>query len=487
VTDIFASVPVEKLAEEINQLLDEAQQALGLALLKFKELGDRLRHIKEKRVPHGGWLKWLAANFRHRSATTAEKYMRLSEHWETIRPRFEQDPGLALDKALALVKRTTTRQEPPQCPAAQLLAALEKLAPVVARRGYVEQSGHFVFKGGHVFAEDDGLRLWLPVPLNVFKAVAVPGKRLLRLLKQLQHEKVRLQAVYDTLTLATETGAGTDAWEIDGVPLDLPDGYPGFDLAAPAPWRPLPEGFAAALGEAARCAVQYRAAAFHGEPMAMVHIHPKFVEATDDYRAYRRATRTGFAEPCLLSHDHAALAASLDVVEFACTDAFVFFRNAGKVVMACAKPQKPYPKLDDLFAAGGSPLQLPAGFAAAVEAAASLADRHSPAESGGPVDVRISPGRLCVASNYEGGWSNKTFAVSYGGPDVTIKADRAVLARLAALEGDCFVTPHGLAVRGVDFVYVVAGAANPAADRDADCIAATPAARPDDESDDDLA
>jgi hypothetical protein len=72
-----------ELAAQINAEHGLAETAIREGLSHARQAGMRLLQGKA-RIPHGNWLPWLKANCRQGNPRTAQRYMRLAEHWEEV-------------------------------------------------------------------------------------------------------------------------------------------------------------------------------------------------------------------------------------------------------------------------------------------------------------------------------------------------------------------------------------------------------------------
>jgi hypothetical protein len=72
----------ESLTEEINNYHAKCEEAVGQAVAYAVEAGERLLEVKDS-LKHGGWLKWLDANFEG-SRRHAQRYMQLAERKERL-------------------------------------------------------------------------------------------------------------------------------------------------------------------------------------------------------------------------------------------------------------------------------------------------------------------------------------------------------------------------------------------------------------------
>lgn len=106
-TTEIAGFATEELAAYANEQHENVMGALHTAINHAKLAGDALNAAKSK-IAHGGWGKWLNANF-HASARTARVYMRVSKQWADVERFIEHNQHATLEDV-----RYYLRQEHPK-------------------------------------------------------------------------------------------------------------------------------------------------------------------------------------------------------------------------------------------------------------------------------------------------------------------------------------------------------------------------------------
>jgi hypothetical protein len=104
---ILSQLPLETLAEMVNESAELAERSIRDAVQHALRCGRALQACKSQ-LPHGKWLGWLRVNF-DRDISTAERYMRLAENWETV-PNLQQAESMR--QALRLIAEDRRGPEP---------------------------------------------------------------------------------------------------------------------------------------------------------------------------------------------------------------------------------------------------------------------------------------------------------------------------------------------------------------------------------------
>lgn len=115
---------LDQLAVAINQEHQDCQQAYRASVIYAYRTGELLLQAKRK-LPHGQWLPWLAANCSDISERTAQVYMRIARRWPELEQSTTVIANLSLDDACKiLTTRLPNRLEIPHTQAEWVLAKL---------------------------------------------------------------------------------------------------------------------------------------------------------------------------------------------------------------------------------------------------------------------------------------------------------------------------------------------------------------------------
>ena len=112
-----------KLAEEINRVHREAEEALNAGLARAFRAGELLAQAKSQ-CKHGTWIPWLENNFAG-SVRTAQAYMRVVDRREEIESKSAGLAHLGFEEAMQLTTEPKVGPEKPHTKLDQ--AALDRL------------------------------------------------------------------------------------------------------------------------------------------------------------------------------------------------------------------------------------------------------------------------------------------------------------------------------------------------------------------------
>jgi hypothetical protein len=238
----------------------------------------------------------------------------------------------------------------------EFLQKLESVAPGLATRENIEQSSCFIFQGGKLITFNDQIACRLPCKVDWEGAVTAAP--LLEILNKMPDDELELTATDGELRYKAKGNRK------GGVRMMAEVLLPTDSLEAPTTWQELHPEFCAAIGVVQQCAGRDEQLAI----LTCVHIHPKFVEACDNYQLARYPLDTGFAGPTLVQRTAIRHITELGMTQFAETESWVHFRNPSKLQLSCRRYVEEYPPLGHHFKGeNGVPTTLPASLGEAAE------------------------------------------------------------------------------------------------------------------------
>lgn len=325
---------------------------------------------------------------------------------------------------------------------AEFLQGLESVQAGLSAKELVDQCNSFVFKGGRVvtFNDEVGCRWKSGLPKE-FKG-AVQAAPLLKLLRQLTEETVEVELTGGEFVITGKrkrTGIAMDAEIL--LPLD--------GLQPPGEWVPLHEDFAEAVAIAKDCTGTDE----QKFVLTCVRLHPKWVEATDNYQAMRFRMKTGLPEPTMVRASAIKHVVDLGMTEVSTTENWVHFRNPAGLVLSVRRHAEDYATdLKGFFVAeNASPAVLPKGLA---DAAATAEIFSSENADNNVLRVEMRSGRLKLTGRGVSGWHTEVRKCQYAGPDVRFLISPKILAKLAEKYNDCLITDRRIVVNSGGFSYM---------------------------------
>lgn len=322
----------------------------------------------------------------------------------------------------------------------ELLSVLNQLRGGIDPKSIIEQSDCFVFQDGRVMAYDGEVMCHSPSPLKKEITGAVPAEVLLNLLGKMTEDEIDVSQSESELLIRGKRRRG-------GITRQKEVVLPVDGVEKPTKWKPLHEDFCTAISLVSKCAStdQSRFA------LICVHVHPNWVEATDDFQACRWKIDTPVSSPALVKRTSVQNMSSLAVTEVAETDKWIHFRNTDGLVYSCRRWVEDFPPLTEVLKVDGHPLTLPKALDEAIGRAEVIIGESV---GGKQLNVSIGGGKMKVTGKGPLGWFTETKKIHYDGPDTKFMIPVAVLTDLSKRHTDCVVGADKIRAKGGKYVYI---------------------------------
>lgn len=322
-----------------------------------------------------------------------------------------------------------------------LLHALERVQPALSDKEGLESAGRFFFSGGEVHAFNKKLYCASPCPFPVEGAV---HSKLLGALKKINSEEVEILKAKGGVEVRFGRKSRDSVFVASE---DVPS--PADVVDCPEEWAPLHESFSDALSLVQECAGKDRERMYVA---TCVHVHPKWLEASDGKQACFYKIKTGVKSPCLVERDTLKHVAASGVDEIGETQAWLHFRGNG-LRMACRREVADYPELRHVFDEDGEPVTLPSSLAELAE----LCEEFSKEDKDNNVlIVEIREDMMRVEGRGSVGHAEGFRPCVYSGPDVKFCLSPALLKGLTEKSNECYVNENTLIIDGGKWCYVTA-------------------------------
>jgi hypothetical protein len=328
----------------------------------------------------------------------------------------------------------------------EFLSHLEAVQPGLSAKEVVEQSSCFVFKDGYVMTYNDEIACRKKCSLKIEGAISAAP--LMSILQKLPEDEVELIPKEEELIIKTKRRESGIRMEKDVLlPVDA--------IEKPTKWVSLPEGFSEAIDMVYQCAGTNEEAF----SITCVHIHPKWLEATDDMQLIRYKIATGVTEPTLVRHTSIKHVVPLGMTEFAETETWLHFRNSSGLVFSCRRWLDKYIEFGQHLKGTGPKTVFPKGLA---EAAATAEVFSSENSDNNQVLIELRPGKLRIKGVGVSGWYKEVKKLVYNGEPMSFMIPPKLLALLTKkynecqiVNGDAFGRPiKKLKMVGESYVYV---------------------------------
>lgn len=317
---------------------------------------------------------------------------------------------------------------------ADLLTALESVAPGASPKDIIRQSSCIVFRDGEVFTYNDEVSCRCPSGLPDTVHGATPAKKLLEYLRKSTDDEVAVSCSDRELVLKAGRRSA-------GFPMERDIVLPLDGVEQPAGWEDLHTDFCESL------ALVYGCASFNSGgdnfPLSCVHVAEGWVEASDNYQIARHYLDTGITEDFLIRRESVKPITTCGATRWARTLRWVHFQNDSGLVLSCRRHVVPYPDFSAFLETKGAEAYLPEHLGQLLELSANFADGSADEIL---VEVNLERGKATLRSSGGGGWFQGSEAVEYEGPPVRFFAPPKLLKQLLKQHREFIVAPEKLKV-----------------------------------------
>jgi DNA polymerase III sliding clamp (beta) subunit (PCNA family) len=320
------------------------------------------------------------------------------------------------------------------------LGQLESVQPGLSAREIIEQSSCFIFQEGEVVTYNDEIACRQECSLSDV-AGAVPAEPLLAILRKLNEEEIEVSSNEGELLIK---GKKRQA----GIKMEMNILLPIDTVDRPKKWKSLPKNFTEAVTIIGQCASKDESQFV----ITCVHLHPKWIEACDNYQIARYPMETGLEESTLIRREALKHITTLDMNSFSETKSWMHFKNENGLVLSCRRYVEDYPDLQPyLSVKKGEKTEFPKGLKEATEKAEIFSQGNIESNQ---VEVSLCAGRLKLKGRGVTGWYSEVKKVSYSGGGISFLITPQLLRELVTNYNECEITPGTLKVDSGSFIYV---------------------------------
>jgi hypothetical protein len=318
------------------------------------------------------------------------------------------------------------------------LQQLQSIAPGLSPRDIIEQSSCFAFRNGEMMTYNDEVACRMKTSLKL--KGAVQGKPLISMLEKMNEEDIQVGVVDgELLVVGKKRKAGIRMEKEVLLPID--------NVEEPKKFKPLHDDFLEGMNMVKECTGKDEQKFWTN----CVHIHPKWVEACDNFQITRFRVKTQVNQPTLIRSSAVKFIVDLEMSEFSETDDWMHFRNGAGLILSCRRYLDQFPDFRKLLASSGTPTTLPKGLAEATERANVFSEENT---DNNYVTVELRPGKIKVRGEGVSGWYSEIKKLKYRGPALDFEIRPALLAKITRQYNDCEISEGRLKVDGGKFTYV---------------------------------
>jgi hypothetical protein len=323
----------------------------------------------------------------------------------------------------------------------ELLQKLESVANGLSPRDIFEQNSCFIFKGGEVITYNDEVACRSKVDLKITGAIT--AQKLIELLRRLVEDELGVEQEDGELVLV---GKKRQA----GIKMDKEILLAVDKIERPKEWSKLPEDFTEAVKIVIQCA---------GRDESMfastcVHLAPKFLEASDNYKMARYKIKTGFKDHALVRSSAIQAITQLGMTEYNESEVWLHFRNPSGLIVSCKRyaDVAEFPDLTPWLEAKGEPSVLPKGLPEALSRASIFTSENTEEENA--VSIELKPGKVRIRGEGASGWYSETKNLKYNGKPMKFYIAPRLFMDLLKQHNECEISEQTIKIDSGKFVYV---------------------------------
>ena len=321
----------------------------------------------------------------------------------------------------------------------ELLSQLESVIPGLAQREILEQSSCFAFKGGQVMTYNEEVACRIETNLEIEGAVKAPA--LLSLLRKLEEETIEVRQEDAGLLIQGKRKRAILKMETEVL-------LPIEEIEDPGEWSRVPDDFQDAIAIVKETAgtneTKFR--------LTCIHLHPKWIESSDNHQATRYKCKVGVAESILVRKTAIQSVVDLGAEELSESKTWIHFRNGKGLVISCRRyADETYMDLKPILTMKGDPIRLPKGLVEAANKAEIFSAENT---DNNQVEIDLRQDKLRVTGKGNSGWYQEYQSTSYEGADISFLISPDLLRRICEEEGKCEVTEERLKISNSKFTYV---------------------------------
>lgn len=321
----------------------------------------------------------------------------------------------------------------------EFLSILESVKPGISPKGVLEQSSCFVFMDGDVITFNDENSCRMAVETDDLKG-AVHAAPLLAVLHKMVEDEIDIAQTEGELVVAGKRRKA-------GIRMEAEIFLPLAQLDKPEEWRPLDEEYGEALGMVGECA----GTDLKEFTTACIHVHPKYMEAFDNYQMMRYKIKTGVTKPTLVKRDSAKHVVTMGAIEFSETKSWIHFRNPSGLVISCRRFMEDFKDLSENMDVEGTTIGLPKGLASGLEIAEIFSSENA---DDNKVTVELRPGKLKVTGRGVSGWYSEFKDVKYDGPRMSFLIAPKLLRRITEKHNEATIGVGKMKITGSKWIYL---------------------------------
>ena len=301
------------------------------------------------------------------------------------------------------------------------LQRLNEVAPGLSPKEVVEQTRCLVFQDGQIktFNEEICCRTTSDLPKDFTGAVQAAPLRVI--LQKLPEDEIILEQREGLLVVK---GKGKET----GIRMEKEILLPVAAVETPKKWQTLNTDFTDAVSIVQECAGKDESKFI----WTCVHIHPKWMEACDNFQLTRYTLDTGVEKPILVRRDAIKYVPGFDLSEIAETDSWLHFRGRNGLMLSCRRYEDEYQDLSPILKFKGEKAVLPKALIEAAERANVFSEENT---DNNQIMVELRPGKLRIRGEGSTGYHLEIKRLKYAGPPMKFMVSPKLLRKRPWTQG----------------------------------------------------
>jgi DNA polymerase III sliding clamp (beta) subunit (PCNA family) len=326
----------------------------------------------------------------------------------------------------------------------KLLKGLEEVQHGLSKRDIVDQSSCFVFKKGRVHTYNQEVycsaKTYLPKELEG----AVQAEKMIAMLRKMGEESLTLSVTGEALVIK---GKNRETVEF---PFQKDVLLPFDEIEVPSKWFPINKDFTDAIG-----IVEQSASQDQSEQIAScVHIHPKFVEASDGRQICRYRLKTGVSGSFLVRRDSIKFITTIELTEMAETENCLHFRGASGLVVSARLYKDEYQDMGPALKEEGEMIVLPKSLKDVMEKVEIITQVD---KDNNYASFELEENQITVTGVSTAGKYKKKFKAKYVGKPLKFRVPPKLMIEVLRRHSDVQITKTlRMKISGGKFVYMAA-------------------------------
>lgn len=326
----------------------------------------------------------------------------------------------------------------------ELLNALEKVRPGLAKDDSIEQATSFAFMEGRVVTYNDEISVSYPLKDIDFTGV-IREVLIYKFLKNFKVEEITLQETTDGLEIKADRA--TAVFSISSKEITLPIA----DLRKKEEWKDLPANFSEGLKFAAGACD--RGGTMLNE-LNCVYVHKDgYIQGTDTNRiAHYRLDKKLRVNTFLFPMKSALTVSKMNPVAISASQGWIHFLCEDGAEISCRILNAEYYDLVKHLKFTGKEIKLPVVISEAVKRAAIFAKRDKAMDES--VNVVIEKNRLTIEAESDEGWYKETLNMKYKDNPIDILITPYLFVDILNQTNSCIIAKDRVKFEENNWVYV---------------------------------